>query len=65
MMSAAQKGLGKDAAGDGEVALTVTLTPTEAAVLDEWIARHEAPRPSRAQAVRRLVCSGLTGHPGQ
>lgn len=48
-----------------ETEISVTLSKGELRALDLWIERHTEPRPSRPQALRRLLICGLTGHPGQ
>ena len=45
--------------------ISVRLNGLELFCLDEWIERHEEPRPSRSEAIRRLMRAGLTEHPGQ
>ncbi len=45
--------------------ITVRLSGLETYCLDEWIERQAEPQPSRAEAIRRLMCIGLSGHPGQ
>lgn len=43
----------------------VSLNALETYCLDEWIEKHQEPRPSRAEAIRRLMRMGLCEHPGQ
>jgi hypothetical protein len=45
--------------------INVALNEVELLALDHWIARRREPRPTREEAVRRLVKCGLSGHPGQ
>jgi len=40
-------------------ALTVTFTAEQIEAIDNWIARHEDPKPSREEAVRQLVAGRL------
>jgi hypothetical protein len=42
------------------VLVGVRLPPPELAALDEWIAKHAEPRPSRPEALRRLAKYALT-----
>jgi hypothetical protein len=53
------------ASGPTGAEVTITLNALETYCLDEWIERHEEPRPSRSEAIRRLMRIGLNGHPGQ
>jgi hypothetical protein len=46
-------------------AVVVNLNALETYCLDEWIEKHEEPRPSRAGAIVRLMRIGLSDHPGQ
>jgi hypothetical protein len=39
--------------------LTVTFSAAEIAAIDAWIARHDDPKPSRADAVCQLVAGRL------
>ena len=43
----------------GATPLMVRVPPGELARLDEWIARQLEPRPTRPEAIRRLVERGL------
>jgi hypothetical protein len=45
--------------------VTVTLNALETYCLDEWVEKHAEPRPSRAEAILRLMRIGLCGHPAQ
>ncbi|HWI85238.1 MAG TPA: hypothetical protein VNT42_02790 [Sphingomonas sp.] len=37
----------------------MTFGPTQIAAIDEWIARHEDPKPTREEAVTRLIIGRL------
>jgi hypothetical protein len=37
------------------------LPPDQLGALDKWIARHPDPKPSRPEAIRRMVAEHLTG----
>jgi hypothetical protein len=39
----------------------VRCQPDQLAALDKWIARHPDPKPSRPEAIRRMVSEHLTG----
>ena len=39
----------------GEASVTVRLSRADLAALDRWIAAQSGPKPSRAEAVRRLM----------
>jgi hypothetical protein len=39
--------------------LTLRLMPTQIAPLDAWIASHPEPRPSRPEAIRRILSQSL------
>jgi hypothetical protein len=41
--------------GAGERSVTVRLSRADVAALDRWIAAQSGPKPSRAEAVRRLM----------
>ena len=45
--------------------LVINLSQIETWALDYWIGRHVEPRPTRSEAVYRLVLMGLGEHPGQ
>ena len=45
--------------------LVIKLSQTETWALDYWIGRHAEPRPTRSEAVHRLVLMGLGEQPGQ
>ena len=46
------------------VAVSVRLGPELVAALDAWIARHTEPRPSRPEAIRRVLAGSLgSNHP--
>jgi hypothetical protein len=46
-----------------DLTLTITVTPKLLAAIDDWIARHDEPLPSREEAVCQLV-SGRLGADG-
>ena len=39
------------------------LQPKQIAAIDSWIAQYPEPRPSRPEAIRRLLETALTGQP--
>jgi hypothetical protein len=39
--------------------LTITFSPAEMEAIDDWIARHDDPKPSREDAVCQLVIGRL------
>ncbi|HWW63369.1 MAG TPA: hypothetical protein VNZ43_01280 [Sphingomonadaceae bacterium] len=44
--------------------MSVRLDPELLAALDAWIARHTEPRPSRPEAIRRVLAGSLgSNHP--
>jgi hypothetical protein len=43
----------------GGRAVTVELSPADLAALDAWIADQNGPKPSRAEAIRRILNQGL------
>jgi|GEM_PF-4247861 len=43
----------------------VALTADELKMVDAWIERHPDPKPSRPEAVHRLLICALSEHPGQ
>ena len=42
-----------------------TLSAFELTMLDTWIERHPDPKPSRVEALHRLLAGALSEHPGQ
>ena len=42
-----------------------TLSATELKMLDAWIERHADPKPTRVEALHRLLACALLEHPGQ
>jgi hypothetical protein len=42
-------------------ALTVRIHRKQLAAIDAWIAKQSEPRPTRPEAIRRLVEKGLAG----
>ena len=43
------------------VPVLVRLRVEHLAAIDKWIARHPEPRPSRPEAIRRMIAEHLTG----
>ena len=48
----------EDKAGTA-TSVTVRLQPDQLEALDAWIARHDAPQPSRSEAIRRIIAGTL------
>jgi hypothetical protein len=44
----------------GSTSINVRLPPGELAALDAWIAKHDDPKPSRPEALRRFAQSALS-----
>ena len=42
--------------------LTVAFTAEQIAEIDQWIARHDDPKPDREDAVRQLVAGRLSAY---
>jgi hypothetical protein len=59
----AKRPRGRPRTGIGRV-LSLRLYPEQEAALNAWIARQPDPKPSRANALRRLVEKGLEGERG-
>src|SRR5829696_3236836 len=55
-----QKRRGRPPTGTGEL-IGVRLQPDQLGALDKWIARHPDPKPSRPEAIRRMVTEHLAG----
>jgi len=55
-----QKRRGRPPTGTGEL-IGVRLQPDQLGALDKWIARHPDPKPSRPEAIRRMVTQHLAG----
>ena len=51
---------GRPPTGTGEL-IGVRLQPDQLGALDKWIARHPDPKPSRPEAIRRMVTEHLAG----
>jgi hypothetical protein len=47
----------------GSTFVGVRLPPADLALLDAWIAKHDEPRPSRPEAMRRLARLALAVKP--
>src|SRR3954466_9616574 len=45
----------------GSTLVGVRLPPDQLAALDKFIAKHPEPRPSRPEAIRRMVAEHLSG----
>jgi hypothetical protein len=43
------------------VAVTVQLSPADLSALDAWIDDQNGPKPSRAEAIRRILSQGVGG----
>jgi len=52
------KKLGRPATGQGML-VGVRLLPPNLSALDAWIAAHPEPRPSRPEAIRRILSQAL------
>jgi hypothetical protein len=46
-------------------AVRVVLSAEQLSVLDDWIESRPDPKPSRPEAIRRLITCALVDHPGQ
>lgn len=57
MPAAARKPASKSEPAEATVA--VRLSPADVAALDAWIADQNGPKPSRAEAIRRLLNQAL------
>jgi hypothetical protein len=55
-----QKRRGPAPSGKGTL-VGMRLQPDQLAALDKWVARHPDPKPSRPEAIRRMVTEHLTG----
>jgi len=55
-----QKRRGRPPTGTGAL-IGVRLQPDQLGALDKWIARHPDPKPSRPEAIRRMVTDHLAG----
>jgi hypothetical protein len=55
-----QKRRGPLPTGKGEPVM-VRIQPAQLAALDAWIARHPDPKPTRPEAIRRMMVAMLTG----
>jgi hypothetical protein len=42
-------------ADTSDLTLTITFSPAEMEAIDDWIARHDDPKPSREDAVCQLI----------
>lgn len=46
----------------GETTLTVTFSAEQIDEIDQWIARHDDPKPDREDAVRQIVAGRLSAY---
>ncbi len=46
----------------GDTILTVAFTAEQMEAIDNWIARHDDPKPTREDAVRQLVAGRLSAY---
>ena len=58
-----KRGRGRPRTGIGP-AISMRLYPEMEAALNAWIERHPEPKPSRSEALRRLVEKGLKAEEG-
>jgi hypothetical protein len=56
----AEKRRGRPATGAG-FTIGVRLQPDQLTALDKWIARHPEPKPTRPEAIRRMMVAVLSG----
>jgi hypothetical protein len=67
-MHCGESGRERDTHGGGpgdSTASSFTLSAFELRMLDSWIERHPDPKPSRVEALHRLLAGALSEHPGQ
>lgn len=62
---AKQDALMAEVAGGSSIEFQLHLSHGELAMIDDWIERHKAPKPSRIEAIHRLLGCALIEHPGQ
>jgi hypothetical protein len=55
---------GPKPSGGRKLGIMVRLPPEHVAILDRWIAAQPDPKPSRPEAIRRLMEKGLGEHTG-
>jgi len=58
MAKSSKKARGRPATGKGEP-LLVRIQPAQLKALDAWVSHHPLPRPTRPEAIRRLLDIGL------
>ena len=54
-------GLGRGRPRIDAVPLTVRMPPAQLEALDTWIAKHPDPKPSRPEAIRKILAEYLPG----
>lgn len=62
---AKQRALREEVTGGSSIEVQLHLSHAELAMIDDWIERHHHPRPSRIEAIHRLLGCALIEHPGQ
>ena len=60
-----QEALREEVTGGSSIEVQLHLSHAELAMIDDWIERHKAPKPSRIDAIHRLLGCALIEHPGQ
>jgi hypothetical protein len=58
-MSKPISGTEKKGRGRPPTSIDLSVRPDQLAALDEWIARHPDPKPSRPEAIRRMITKHL------
>ena len=62
---AKQRALREEVTGGSSIEVQLHLSPDELAMIDDWIERHRGTKPSRIDAIHRLLACALIEHPGQ
>jgi hypothetical protein len=60
-----QEALRAEVEGGSSVEIQLHLSTEELARIDAWIERHQTTKPSRIDAIHRLLACALIEHPGQ
>ena len=60
-----QRALREEMTGGSSIEVQLHLSHEELAMIDDWIHRRRDPRPSRIEAIHRLLGCALIEHPGQ
>ena len=62
---AKERALHEEVSGGSSIEVQLHLSHEELEMIHDWILRHRDPKPSRIEAIHRLLGCALIEHPGQ